>query len=85
MFTIIEIAAGILLGFGLLKLPTVYRRWRVKNFYLHLEPVEVFTQVGRTDLYTDSQRALLVSLSVAQSTAERKKLASQLARSFAEK
>lgn len=85
MILILEIAAGILLAFGLLKLPTIYRRRKVENFYLSLEPVDVFEQIRRTDIYTDAQRALLISLSVAQSHEKRKEIASQLAHSFAEK
>ena len=85
MILILEIAAGILLGFGLLKLPTIYRRWKLKTFYLSLEPVEVFEQVKRADVYTDPQRALLISLSITQSPERRKEIASQLVQSFPDK
>jgi hypothetical protein len=85
MSLILEIAAGILLGFGLLKLPAIYRRWKVKKFYLSLEPAEVFNHVKQANLYTDAQQSLLMSLATAQSAKARKKIASQLAQSFAEK
>jgi len=85
MILILKIVAGILLGFGLLKLPTIYRRWKVKQFYLSLEPVDVFEKVKRADIYTDAQRSLLLALSITQSPKKREEIASQLAHSFSEK
>lgn len=85
MTLILEIAAGILLGFGILRLPTIYRRRKVKNLYLALDSAEVAQHALRNDLYTAEQRTLLIRLSIASSLKERKQLASQLAHSFAEK
>jgi hypothetical protein len=85
MTLILEIAAGILLGFGLLKLPTIYRRWKMKRIYSHLDLAGVFQHFDRTDSYTEVQRSLLLKLAVTQSPEERKEVASQLVSTFPDK
>jgi hypothetical protein len=85
MMLILEISAGILLGFGLLKLPSAYRRWKMKHFYATLDLADVLQHFDRTDVYTNAQRAMLLKLAVSQSPKERKELASELVQSFPDK
>ena len=91
MLLIVEIAAGILLAIGLLKLPnvlTAYRRQKVRNFYFHMSYEDAMAHALNTKLYTEPQRTLLLNLAVIAAKGDRSeqlKIATELSHSFAEK
>jgi hypothetical protein len=91
MSLILEIAAGILLAMGLLKLPkvlTIYRRQKVRSFYFHMSYEDAMAHALNAELYTEPQRALLLNLAVLAAKGDRSeqlKIATELSHSFAEK
>jgi hypothetical protein len=82
MLLILEVAAGILLALGIWKLPAIYRRRKLRKWFLSLPSSEVILQAKRNDLYTSDQINLIIQLSLVQNQAERESLASELAHSF---
>jgi hypothetical protein len=82
MLLVLEFAAGILLAFGIGRLPAVYGRRKLRNWFLSLPSSEVILQAKRNDLYTSAQIEVIMHLALAQNRAERESLASQLGDSF---
>jgi hypothetical protein len=82
MLLVLEVAAGVLLALCIWRLPAIYRRRKVRNWFLSLPSSEVILQAKRNDLYTNDQIELIIQLSLAQNQADRESLASELADSF---
>jgi hypothetical protein len=82
MLLVLEFAIGILLAFVIGRLPAVYGRRKVRNWFLSLPSSEVILQAKRNDLYTRDQIEVIMHLALAQNQAERESLASQLGESF---
>jgi hypothetical protein len=82
MLVIVEVAIGMLLALGIWRLPTVYRRRKLRKWFLGLPSSEVILQAKRNDLYTNDQIELIIQLSLAQNQVDRESLASQIADSF---
>jgi hypothetical protein len=82
MLLVFEITAGVLLVLFLWRLPTVYRRRKLRNWYLSLPASEVILEAKKSEMYTKDQTILLIRLSLAQKQANRESIASELANSF---
>jgi hypothetical protein len=82
MLLVFEVAAGILLALFIWRLPTIYRRRKLRNIYLSFSSAQVLFEATKADMYTKDQTNLLIQLALAQSQADRESLASQLADSF---
>jgi hypothetical protein len=83
MLLVFEVVAGVLLALGIWRLPTVYRRRKVRNLYLRLSSAEALFEATKAEMYTKDQTDLLIQLALAQNQSEKESLASQLAASFA--
>ena len=84
MILVLEIAGGILLGLWLWHLPAIFRRKKVRNWYLNLSAEDAFDELLRPNAYTKDQRDLLTQLTFAKGD-EKREVASRLANSFPDK
>ena len=72
MSLVLEIAAGIVLGLGIWRLPTDYRRLKLHGYYLTLSADELVAEAFKAHLYTKDQQELLMTIGVAAGSGDRK-------------
>jgi hypothetical protein len=82
MLLILEVAAGVLLALGIWRLPTIYRRRKMRNIYLSLSSAQLMVEALKAEIYTNDQTNLLIRLSLTQDQAERRLLVSDLVDTF---
>jgi hypothetical protein len=72
----------VLLALGLWRLPTIYRRRKMRNIYLGMSFGQLAAEALKAEIYTDDQTRLLIQLSLAQDQARRELLVSDLVDTF---
>jgi hypothetical protein len=85
MLLILQIAAGVLLGLSLWRLPAFLRRRKLTGIFSRLSDTDAMWEATRNDVYTEEQRGLFIQLALTKDRANRKSLISQLVNSFPDK